>query len=377
MSDARPLNILHVFRAPLGGLFRHVADLVQGQIERGHRVGIIADRTQYGPHPEGILADLKDRLALGFTRIAIGREIGPGDIAAAIHISRRIADADADVVHGHGAKGGAFARLSAPRHRAVRVYTPHGGSLLYRPGTLASRFYIMLEQALKSRTDLFLFESAFIGRLYTRLVGEPKTLTRVVNNGVGEKEFVDITPHQDATDILFIGELRPIKGVDVLIDAIADIRNSGLPLTATIVGDGRSRAALQAQVKNLGLSDVITFHAPIPAREAFARGRLAVVPSRAESMPYIVLELAAAQVPLISTNVGGIPDIFGDQAGLLINPDDKPALIAAITRAVKNPETMRPLSQALRDRVRAAFSIDNMVEGVLAGYRDALKARHS
>ncbi len=375
--DTPPLKILHLLRAPLGGLFRHVADLVRGQLAHGHRIGIVADSTRLGPHPEGILEELRPDLAFGITRISIGRQLNPGDISSGSHISKLIRETDVDVVHGHGAKGGAFARLCAPGHPAIRAYTPHGGSLLYRPGTLASNFYIMLERVLRPRTDLFLFESDFVAELYHQKVGAAGTLERVVRNGVGPEEFVDIAPAPDAQDILFIGELRPVKGVDVLINAVAKIRSNGLPVTAAIVGSGPSRPELEAQVERLGLSQVVRFHGPVPARKAFTLGKLAVIPSRAESMPYIVLETAAAGVPLISTRVGGIPDIFGAQAGRLLPPDDLPSLVAAITGAVKNPERMMASTSALRERVRQEFSIEQMVEGVLAGYREALHRKRS
>src|SRR3954452_76682 len=125
-----PLNILHVFRAPVGGLFRHVMDLAHGQIARGHRVGLIADSTTGGPYAEAKLAELARRLALGVTRIAISRHIGASDVRAVAQVSQRAATVGADVIHGHGAKGGAYARLAARGH-ALRVYTPHGGSLHY------------------------------------------------------------------------------------------------------------------------------------------------------------------------------------------------------------------------------------------------------
>src|SRR6516162_4037531 len=67
----RPLNILHVMRAPVGGLFRHVADLARGQAARGHRVGIVADATTGGDQAEAVLADLSSVLALGVTRMAM------------------------------------------------------------------------------------------------------------------------------------------------------------------------------------------------------------------------------------------------------------------------------------------------------------------
>lgn len=371
----RPLRILHVFRSPVGGLFRHVVDLVRGQSARGHQVGIVADSITGGTHAEKVFGELAGICVLGQTRIPMGRHLGPSDVTAVRHVAARIAECSPDIVHGHGAKGAAYARLAAPRRSTIRVYTPHGGSLLFKPGTLLSRFYIMLEKLLKSRTDLLLFESSFIERLYRRMAGEPHGLVRVVRNGVGSKEFVDIPPNPDATDILYIGELRPVKGVDVLIDAIADLRRNGLTLSATIVGDGVSRLEFQSHVKTVGLDDVVQFRLPMPAREAFPLGRLMVVPSRGESLPYIVLEIAAAGKPLVATNVGGIPDVFGPQADRLVRADDRAALAKAIADAVNEPETMRAATRTLRERIATDFSLETMVDGGLAAYREALARR--
>ena len=68
---------------------------------------------------------------------------------------RRVAEAKADVVHGHGAKGGAYARLAFGNPRAVRAYTPHGGSLLFGHDTLAGKFYLATERFLMLRGDLY------------------------------------------------------------------------------------------------------------------------------------------------------------------------------------------------------------------------------
>ena len=81
----------------------------------------------------------------------------------------------------------------------------------------------------------------------------------------------------------------------------------------------------------------VRFAGAMPARAAFALGRLMVAPSRAESLPYIILETAAAAVPLITTNVGGIPEVFGPQAGRLVAPGDAAALAAAIARRARRP----------------------------------------
>src|SRR5689334_18964249 len=123
----RPLRILHVLRSPVGGLFRHVLDLARGQAARGHQVGIVADASTGGERADAAFAALSAHLALGLTRAPMSRDLGASDISAQRHVAQRAHETHADVLHGHGAKGGAYARLVSGT--AIRVYTPHGGSL--------------------------------------------------------------------------------------------------------------------------------------------------------------------------------------------------------------------------------------------------------
>lgn len=367
-----PLNILHVFRTPVGGLFRHVMDLARAHAERGHRVGLIADSTTGGERADAAFAALEPLLAHGITRIPMSRQVGPADWKPILHTMRRASAANADVLHGHGAKGGAYARLALGNRRAIRVYTPHGGSLWFSKDTLKGKFYLAAERLFMKRSDLLLYESQFSADASRVNIGVPDCLVRVVHNGVSRAEFEPVVPAPDATDIVFIGELRQLKGVDLLIEAIATLRRNGRPLTATLVGAGPDREAFVAQTAAAGLSDAIKFPGAMNARQAFRLGRLMVVPSRAESLPYIVLETIAAQVPLITTRVGGIPEIYGPLADTLIAPDSADALIAAIAEALDHPERLAQRMKALNERVAKLFSVDAMVDGVLAGYRAAL-----
>ena len=99
------------------------------------------------------------------------RQPDPSDAFVLAHVMRRIAQTDADVVHGHGAKGGAYARLAFNQPRAVRAYTPHGGSLLFGHDTLAGKIYLDDRTLLMLRSDLFLFESAFSADVFSRKIG--------------------------------------------------------------------------------------------------------------------------------------------------------------------------------------------------------------
>jgi len=369
----KPLNILHVFRAPVGGLFRHVLDLTREQTARGHRVGVIADSRTGGTRGDDALRLLAPSLKLGLTRIPMRRHANPGDLFALAHVVRRAAQTQADVVHGHGAKGGAYARLSFGTKRAVRAYTPHGGSLLFGHDSLAGQFYLATERLLMLRGDLFLFESAYSADIFRGKIGSPRGLVRIVHNGVSQAEFKPIITKANATDLVFMGELRPVKGIDVLLDAIASLRAAGRTVSATLVGDGPERTALQAQVEQLGLANAVHFRPAMPASEALTLGRIMVVPSRAESLPYVVLEAAAGAKPLITTNVGGIPEIYGPLSNTLVPPLDSAALAQAIGRALDHPDVMADITRELRQQVQTSFSVETMVDGVLAAYQTALE----
>jgi glycosyltransferase involved in cell wall biosynthesis len=369
------LKILHILRAPVGGLFRHVLDIARGQAELGHRVGLVADTLTGGPRADAALAELSPKLAFGVRRLAISRQLDFSDLRALRAISPCIEEASPDVIHGHGAKGAALSRLSRSAPRAIRVYTPHGGTLVYRPGTLPGAFYRSLEWLLKWRTDLFLFESNFAAAQFRAQIGRPPGLVRVVHNGVGDDEFAPITHAADATDIVALGELRPVKGFDLLIEAVAMLNVSGHRVSATIAGAGPLDAELKAEAERLAVADQIRFVGHRTAREAFAMGRVMVLCSRAESLPYVVLEAAAAGMPIIATRVGGMPEIFGDDATHLIAPDSAATLAAAIGAGLADPAQLRRLAQSVCSRVRREFSASAMVDGGLAAYREAIAMR--
>ena len=368
----RSLKILHVFRAPIGGLFRHVIDLARGQIERGHQVGLIVDNLTGNARSREVLAGLAPQLPLGIMYLPMPRQLSPQDFSATIHVSRRVSKATADVLHGHGAKGGAYARLAYAGRPLVRAYTPHGGSLLLDHTTLSGKAYLAMERILMPRGDLYLFESGYGADIFRNKVGQPTGLVRVIHNGISRAEFAEVALAPDASDLVFVGELRPVKGIDVLLDALAMLHRDGLPLTATFVGDGPDAAALRAHAEGLSLAAAVRFLPAMPMRQALALGRLMVIPSRAESLPYVVLEAAAAGRPQITTRVGGIPEIYGPLSSALVPPGDVLALAAAIRQAVSDPSVTAAMTQQLKQQVATSFSVDGMVNDVLAGYEQAL-----
>jgi glycosyltransferase involved in cell wall biosynthesis len=371
-----PLRILHAVRAPVGGIIRHILDLANGQADRGHHVGIVADSLTGGARAEAALSEIAPRLTLGVRRLAIHREPHPSDPLVWARIMYLIRRLKPHVIHGHGAKAGAFIRMKGRSKRSIRIYTPHGGSLHYPVDTLKGAFYSRLERALMNSTDLFLFESAFARNTYQRTIGTPaRGLVRCVFNGVSAEEFDPIAPASDVTDIVYVGEFRHIKGADLLIEAVARLHADGKPVTLTLAGDGEEVGALKVQVEMHGLGRAVHFIGHVKARLGFSRGKLLVVPSRGDSMPYVVIEAAAAGIPMIAANVGGIPEIFGPHSDALFAPNSVDAMVEAIGTTLDNPDSALARAKSLRERILMHFSQKVMVEGVLAGYREAFADR--
>ena len=304
------------------------------------------------------------------------RAPGVADIAALIHVMRRIGATHADVVHGHGAKGGAYARLACNARRAIRVYTPHGGSLHFDRGTLAGRLYLGVERLLMSRSDLIVFESGYSAEVFRQKVGNPLGLARIVHNGVTAAEFEPVAVAAGGDRSPVHRRAAPSQG-----RRRAD-RGHRPPARPRPPGDGdHRRRRRRARRNSSGRPTVsasrgaVRFPGAMPARQAFALGRVLVVPSRAESLPYVVLEAGAAGKPLIATRVGGIAEILGPDAGRLVPPNDAGALAEAILRSLDRPDETAAAAAALRARIAQGFSVDSMVDGVLAAYAEAIAAR--
>ena len=369
------MRIIHVFRAPIGGLFRHVIDLAKEQAARGHEVGIFCDSTFAGERNETMLAELATHLTLGIERFAMHRNPHWSDVGAITALSRFSTRAGADVLHGHGSKGGLYARIGGlPRNNgALRAYTPHGGSLNYKPGSLIHKTYMGIEYLLERATDVFLFESQFVADRFHEFVCETHAVTRIVLNGLHKHEVTPIVANKDAVDFLYIGEFRFAKGIDNLLEAMGQLRAiSDTPPSLVLVGQGPDEDALRAQVQALGMTDSISFHKPMAAREAFALARTMIVPSRFESMPYVVIEAAGATMPLISTDVGGIPEIFGDEKYRLIPCDDVPALLSKMNSLMRMTDAERHApAERLARHIEDNFSVGKMTTTVLEAYEAA------
>lgn len=221
-------------------------------------------------------------------------------------------------------------------------------------------------------TDGIIFESAYARSKFEEAICLRDVPNRVIPNGLSEDDFQLRTLREDAAEFLFVGELRHLKGVDVLLDALQRLQGSE---RAVIVGDGPDAAQFKAQAHRLGLGARVTFAGAMAVREAFALGKVLVMPSRAESLPYIALEAAAAGVPLIATQVGGVPEIVEGSDTRLVPAGDAGALACALALASDDFAAATRRAEQLRTLVGQRFTMERMMRAVLEFYRDGLLRR--
>jgi L-malate glycosyltransferase len=175
-------------------------------------------------------------------------------------------------------------------------------------------------------------------------------------------------------DVLFVGDLIPRKGVDVLIHAIRHIWEQHPSLNVVVAGDGAQRQALIDLAGKLGLSDVITFVGRKDRQQVMSlynQARILAVPSRAEPFGLVVVEGQVCGAVVIASAVGGIPEILADgKTGFLVQPDDARALGAAIVRVLGDELMSLAVVTAARESALTDFSPTRMV----LNYRDAYLA---
>jgi glycosyltransferase involved in cell wall biosynthesis len=366
------MKVIHCFRSPVGGLFRHVRDLIALQHQQGIEVGIICDSQTGGDQAERILQELEPLCALGVYRLPIQRAPGISDYLTSRRATAICLKISPDIIHGHGAKGGAYSRLLARKCSAHSIYTPHGGALHYNPLSALGYIYFALERLLRPNTDAMIFESQFSALAYEKKIGPITCQHKVIHNGLAASEFSQSDHSKHEYDFLFLGEFRKLKGLDVFVDALALLQEEG-PVTAMIAGAGSDSASLLRQIRKLKLENFITVSEPVfPASDAFSKAKCLVVPSRAESLPYIVLEASAAGVPLIATNVGGIAEIYGPYADRLIEANNATALADSMRDVISNPRDASAAASDLQERVRSSFRIELMERDINSFYSDVL-----
>ncbi|HEX4298035.1 MAG TPA: glycosyltransferase family 4 protein, partial [Devosia sp.] len=262
------------------------------------------------------------------------------------------------------------------RHDRVALNTPHGGVLNYKNGTMVGDFFRGIERMIGPITDAYIFESAYAQRRFHELIGTPPCAEAVIHNGLAPEEFDPLPCDPDACDFVFVGEFREAKGIGYLIDALGPVQaGDGRPATLAMAGSGPEFEQTKARIRTMGLADRVELLGVKPVREALKRGHCLVVASLAESLPYVILEGASAGRPVLSTNVGGIGEIFGPTSPSLFAAADTGALRRAMQGFMDNPAAAQAEARVRLDYIRPRFSIAHMADQIEALYRQVLGKR--
>lgn len=351
----------------MGGVFRHVRDLAEAQTAMGHAVGLVCAANTGSAFDDSLFAAISPGLELGVHRLPMQRGVGLADLTAIWRTLSVIRGLRPDVVHGHGAKGGAYARFLGGSANKGRFYSPHGGSLHFNPATARGRLVFGAENLMQRLTDGLFFVCEFERRTFLSKVGSLHAPSEVVYNGLRHAEFEPVPLGPEPFDLLFIGEIRALKGPDILISAIPSAEKAlGRQVRALIVGNGAELDSCHQLASQLGLLDRVAFRPAMPAREAFGLARIVVVPSRAEAFPYIVIEALAAGRPVVASAVGGIPEVFGAGSPALVAPNVD-ILAERLASSLMNLSGFQA-SMPNRANLRQRFSVNTMAARITAGY---------
>lgn len=367
-SDERALRVLLLANTlpprDVSGVGEQVLQLAAGLHARGHEVEVVG-RAEHGLRASKLL----------FPVTAIGR------LARAV---RRFRPHVVQVHESDGALAALWLRLRrrgldprpalwallqvsyAEERRAIRPLTAPDGRVLGRPGAVERRFrrwkapvQILLGRLTARLADRVLCPSERTAEEISRDYGvaDVRVLPNVTAglDRPAEPSSADLL--EDAAGaVLFVGRLRLRKGVEVLLEALRGLPDAPELL---IVGDGEHRQALEIRAAELGLADRVRFLGRCDApqvRELLSRACALVVPSIYEGMPLVVLEAMEAGLPVIASQVSGIPEVVVDgETGWLVPPEDPPALTTALADLTGDPEEARRRGAAGRRRLDRCY----------------------
>ena len=335
---------------------------VLGLRARGHRTTLVA-------HPDG---ELQRRAAEGPDLIPIASS-GEMGFRAAWQLSRVLTALRPTVVHAHDAHAVAMVALARSLGRLdplPRFVVSRRVDFHVRRNTFSRWKY--------AQVDLFLCAS---NAIRTMLIGDgvPAERTMTVYEGV-DLEHVAAAPLLDVHAELWlpsgaplvgnVAALVPHKGHRYLIKAAATVVRQVPDARFVILGTGELEATLRKQVKDLHLERYVLLAGFRPDALSLQKGfDLFAMSSLTEGLGTVLLDAMALGQAIVATRAGGIPEVVAhDQTGVLVPPRDADALAAAVVRLLGDADRRAQLGLAGRERVRASFSVERMVQATLDAY---------
>src|SRR5947199_1437940 len=331
-----PVRIVRVIaRLNMGGPALHVAYLTDGLKKRGYDTTLVAGSLARGEDSMAFVADARDVPVIRIDEL--GREISPlRDLVATFRLAGLIRRERPHILHTHTAKAGTVGRVAAllagSRRPPIIVHTFHGHVLRGYFGPLRSLFFRLLERRLAARTTALIAVSPQVRDDLVALGVAPRERFVVIRLGIELDER--IAPEQngradsrrylgipgDRFAVGWIGRMTAVKRTDDVLIAFKSLRDSGVDAVLCMVGDGPDRLQLEERAHELGVArntvflgyqeDVAPFYAAFDAL---------VLPSVNEGTPVSVIEALAAELPVVATRVGGVPDVVRDgEDGFLV-----------------------------------------------------------
>ncbi len=325
-------------RLNLGGPARQALAADPRLVERGHVVRLFAGTPEPG---EGDLFERFRERGIDTVRVpGLRRGLAPvRDVFARRFLQREFASFAPDVVHTHASKAGTLGRQAARGVRPLpaRVHTFHGHVLEGYFPALVSRFFVRHESRLARETDRIVAVSHATAEDLLRLgvVGEEKLV--VVQPGIELDDLLALPPasergsdgelrrligaEQGELVVGVIGRLAAVKRPQLALDVFDTLAEGGKPWHLVFVGDGSERASLERRIGALSAAHRRRVHL-VGAREdmvaVFSDLDLVLATSRSEGLPVALIEAAAAGLPVVATDVGGVAELVAhERTGLL------------------------------------------------------------
>jgi len=281
-----------------------------------------------------------------------------------------------DVLHCHKFGSNAWGAVIAPLIRApVLVTHEHSWSF-----TGDRRRMLVDRHVIAPRAAAMVAVSSLDARRMVEIERLPSDKVRMIPNGIVTPHIADplslrreLAIDPDVPVVGFVGSLRPEKRVDLILAAAATLL-AERKLRLVLVGAGPEEAALRDQVRDAGIVGAVTFLGFRPDATTLAAGfDVAVLASDREGAPLTLLEYMALGRPVVTTNVGGIPEIVEDgRQAVLVPPGDAAALASAIGRLLDDPAEQLRLGSEAAARQAAQFSFDEMTRRVESLYLELL-----
>jgi len=370
-----PRTVLHVAEtAGWAGGEAYLLRLAEGLDRRRFRLAVVVPEA-------GVLVGRLQGLGVPAFRVPLAaRLVSPGALAALVALLRREQPA---VVQSHGARSNVYTKLAARLAGVPRVIaTVHNSLFDYDVGALRTRLYVAAERLTSPLAHRVVAVSrAVAGDLVARY-RLPAAKVVTIQNGIDADA---VAPRRSRAEVVAALGLEPDavlvgmaarmtrqKGHDVLLEALRLLAPRAPRLRCVLVGDGPLEPDVRRRAAALGIGDRCVFTgARDDVPDLLAALDVVALASRSEGLPFVLLEAMAVGRPVVATAVGGNAEAVEDGVtGLLVPPEDPPALAAALARLLERPDEARAMGVRGGRRVREHFGLGRMIGGLEALYGD-------